>query len=148
MKRLMWAIVAVAVAGAAEGRAEDGRAIVERTCATCHFLQRDPSRRDEMVAPPLDMMAAHVRQATGGGRAAFVDHVLGYVRHPDPAKSVDPMAVQRFGLMPPIGDSFPELTDAQLRVVADWMFDQFARVRLPQGGGMGMGGGGRQRMAP
>jgi len=111
--------------------AEDGKAIFLRTCATCHFLQRDPARRDEMVAPPIDMMSAHVREAVGGDRDAFIRRVVDYIRAPAPGKSVDVLAVQRFGLMPAIGDTFPDLTDADLRAVAGWMFDAHGGVQLP-----------------
>ena len=112
-------------------RAEDGKAIFLRTCATCHFLQRDPARRDEMVAPPIDMMSAHVREAVRGDRDAFIRRVVDYIRAPAEGKSVDAMAVQRFGLMPAIGDTFPDLTDADLRAVAGWMFDAHGNVQLP-----------------
>lgn len=111
--------------------AEDGKAIFLRTCATCHFLQRDPARRDEMVAPPIDMMSAHVREAVQGDRDAFIRRVVDYIRAPAPGKSVDALAVQRFGLMPAIGDTFPDLTDGDLRAVAGWMFDAHANVQLP-----------------
>lgn len=132
MTRNAAAVVGLALlvlSGAA--RAEDGKAVFLKTCATCHFLERDPARRDEMVAPPIDMMAVHVREAVGGDRDAFIRRVVDYVRAPAEAKAVDPMAVQRFGLMPPIGDSFPELTDAQLQAVAAWMFDAHTTVQLP-----------------
>lgn len=112
-------------------QAEDGKAIFLRTCATCHFLQRDPARRDEMVAPPIDMMSAHVREAVRGDRDAFIRRVVDYIRAPAEGKSVDALAVQRFGLMPAIGDTFPDLTDADLRAVAGWMFDAHANVQLP-----------------
>lgn len=132
----------------AEAWAADGKAIFDGACATCHFARRDPARRDEMVAPPIDMLSALLRRAVNDDRAAFVRRVVEYVRHPDAAKSADPMAVQRFGLMPAIGDTFPQLGEAELNAVAEWMFDAHADVRLPPGAGTGMGGGGRQRGAP
>ncbi|OJX81748.1 c-type cytochrome [Magnetospirillum sp. 64-120] len=113
------------------GWAKDGQAVFDAACATCHFKHRDPARRDEMVAPPMDMMAVHVRDAVGGQRAAFVARVVDFIKAPAEAKAVDAMAVSRFGLMPAIGDSFPELTDDDLRLVANWMFDTFAQSQLP-----------------
>ncbi|MBR9972644.1 hypothetical protein [Magnetospirillum sulfuroxidans] len=122
--------------------AEQPEEIFDRACGTCHFKQRDPARRDEMIAPPMDMMAAHLRQVTGPERAVFVARVLDFIKAPAEAKAVDAMAVQRFGLMPPIGDTFPELTDGQLNAVANWIFDRFATAQVPPQGQQ------RGRMAP
>jgi len=122
--------------------AEQPEEVFDRACGTCHFKQRDPARRDEMIAPPMDMMAAHLRQVTGPDRAVFVARVLDFIKAPAEAKAVDAMAVQRFGLMPPIGDTFPELTDGQLNAVANWIFDRFATAQLPPQGQQ------RGRMAP
>ena len=130
MKRvfLPLAVLSVLSSGA---WAKDGQAVFDATCAACHFKQRIPERRDEMVAPPMEMMAVHVRQATGGDRAAFVARVVDFIKAPSEAKAADAMAVKRFGLMPPIRDSFPELTDKDLQLVANWLFDAFAQSQLP-----------------
>lgn len=110
---------------------EDTGALFDQTCGACHFRYRDPSKRDEMVAPPMDMMSAHLRALTGNDRAAFVARVTEYIKAPDPAKTADAMAVQRFGLMPAIGETFPDLDDGQLQALAGWIFDQFAKAQLP-----------------
>lgn len=138
MTRIVWmAVIFALVAPAAE--AGGGKAIFDKACATCHFAQRDPARRDDMVAPPIDMMSARIRQLTGNSREAFVARVLDYIKAPAAEKSADPMAVQRFGLMPAIGDTFPDLSDGELKSVAEWMFDAHAAVRLPAQPGMGFG---------
>ncbi|MCA1907375.1 MAG: c-type cytochrome [Magnetospirillum sp.] len=125
-------LILVLLAGLPSGVwAKDGQAVFDAACAACHFKQRDPARRDEMVAPPMEMMAVHVRDAVGGQRDAFVARVVDFVKAPAESKAVDAMAVSRFGLMPAIGDSFPELTDDDLRLVAHWMFDTFAQAQLP-----------------
>lgn len=111
--------------------AKDGQAVFEAACAACHFKQRIPERRDEMVAPPMEMMAVHVRQATGGDRVAFVARVVDFIKAPSAAKAADAKAVKRFGLMPPIHDSFPDLTDKDLQLVANWLFDTYSQSQLP-----------------
>lgn len=130
MRVLIFPLLSVLIL-TAPARAEQPEAIFDRACGACHFKQRDPARRDEMIAPPMDMMAAHLRQVTGPDRAVFVARVLDFIKAPSEAKAVDAMAVQRFGLMPPIGDTFPELTDGELHAVANWIFDNFATAKLP-----------------
>lgn len=127
-----------------------GQEIFLNSCGNCHFQSRDPAKRDEMVAPPIDMMAAHIRLVTKGDREAFVRRVVDYIRAPAPGKSVDPMAVERFGLMPAIGDTYPDLTEDDLKTVANWMFDAFADAQIPpgMGTGMGPGSGGGMGMGP
>jgi cytochrome c5 len=138
MISLRLACVAVVIAlfpwAAAAG---DGKAVFDEVCANCHFARRDPLRRDEMVAPPIDMLSARIRQLSGNDRPAFVTRVVAYVKAPSAEKSADSNAIQRFGLMPPIGDTFPQLTDGDLRAVAEWMFDAHGAVRLPPWSGTG-----------
>ena len=130
--------VAVAIALVPwEAAAADGKAIFDGACASCHFARRDPQRRDEMIAPPIDMMSARIRQLSGSDREVFVARVVAYVKAPSAEKSADPNAIQRFGLMPPIGDTFPQLTDTDLRAVAEWMYDAHGSVRLPPWSGPG-----------
>ncbi len=109
----------------------DGAEVFTRTCATCHFARLDRARMGEMAAPPMDMLAAHVRDAVGDDRDAFVAWMVDWVKAPSEAKSIEPMAIRRFGLMPPIGDSFPGITDAELRAVAGWIHDEYRDVALP-----------------
>ena len=130
MRRIAFSLLSVLMLTAPAG-AEEPEAIFDRACGVCHFKHRDPARRDEMIAPPMDMMAAHLRQVTGPDRAAFVARVVDFIKAPAEAKAVDAMAVQRFGLMPPIGDTFPELTEEELQAVAQWIFDAYAGARLP-----------------
>lgn len=131
MMRTNFAVMALTLLLPAAAAAQDGRAVFDKACSACHFERRDPARMKEMVAPPMEMMAAHVRDAVGNDRAAFLRQVTGFIKAPSVATSIEPAAVERFGLMPPIRDSFPELTDAELDAVAAWMFDHFAGVSLP-----------------
>lgn len=123
------ALVAV-VQPSAAAETDPERLFLE-TCGTCHFARRDPARMSEMVAPPMDMMSAHVRAAIGDDRDTFIAWVLDWVRAPSEQKSVDAMAIQRFGLMPPIGDTFPDLKDEDIKAVAGWIYDTYKNVQLP-----------------
>lgn len=127
----MMPILMIAVLLPVAAAAQDGRAVFDKACATCHFERRDPARMNEMVAPPMDMMAAHVREAVNNDRAAFVRRVVAYVKAPSAETAVDAMAIQRFGPMPPIGDTYPDLTSAELDAVAGWIYDHYADAQLP-----------------
>lgn len=127
----MISILAMAALLPAAAVAQDGRAVFDKACANCHFERRDPARMNEMVAPPMDMMAVHVREAVNNDRSAFVRRVVGYIKAPSAETAVDAMAIQRFGLMPPIGDTFPDLTDADLTLVAGWIYDHYGDVQPP-----------------
>ncbi len=131
MKLLTMAAAVLVLAPTAAMAEVDGKDLFARTCATCHFAKRDPARMAEMVAPPMDMLSAHVRVATGGDRDAFIKQVVDYVRAPSPEKSVEPMAIQRFGLMPAIGESFPGLKREDLVAIAGWIYDEYKNVTLP-----------------
>lgn len=121
-------LATVSVSAAA---ADDGSALFDTHCAACHFRDRNPMLRDQMVAPPIDMMSLRLRQLTGGNRDPFVARVVDYTRTPMAEKSADSMAVQRFGLMPRIDESSPGISDAALTSIANWMFDLSATVRQP-----------------
>lgn len=124
-------LAALFPATTAAAAAPDGKAVFDKACAACHFERRDPARMNDMVAPPMDMMAVHVREAVKNDRAAFVQRVVGYIKAPSAEAAVDANAIQRFGLMPSIRDTFPDLTDADLDAVAGWLYDYYADARLP-----------------
>lgn len=125
------AVAALTLAAPARAERIDPQRLFLRTCATCHFPKFNPDRVGQMVAPPMDMLSAHVRDAVGDDRAKFVAWVVDWVKAPAEEKSVEPMAVQRFGLMPPIHETFPDMTDAQLEAIAGWIFDEYKDVTLP-----------------
>lgn len=130
--KLMTMAAAVLVLMPAMAKADvDGKELFTRTCATCHFAKRDPARMADMVAPPMDMLSAHVRVTTGGDRDAFIKQVVDYIKAPSPEKSVEPIAIQRFGLMPAIGESFPDLKHEDLVAIAGWIYDEYKNVTLP-----------------
>jgi hypothetical protein len=73
-----------------------GQVLFDAICAECHSL--DPPARQ---APPMRHIVRHLR-ARFGDDGAVLEHVTGYL--PDPAaerSALPPMAVERFGLMPP-----------------------------------------------
>jgi cytochrome c len=88
-----------------------GRRVVTSVCAGCHTEQPPPK-----AAPPLAMVARHYLRATRDSSAA-VDRMIAWVRAPSAERSLLPrMAVDRFGLMPPLA-----LPDSTLRAAAAYV---------------------------
>ena len=75
---------------------QEGQRLFNEVCTQCHTLDPPPN-----LAPPMRMVAMHLRQAFDSQEAA-VDHVVSYAPAPDVERSILPShAVDRFGLMPP-----------------------------------------------
>ena len=72
-------------------------------------------------------------------RAAFILRLTRYIKAPTAEAAVDTMAIQRFGLMPSIHDTFPDMTDSELDAVAGWIYDYYADAQLPAAGQRQMG---------
>ena len=73
-----------------------GRQVVQTVCLTCH-TEQPPMK----AAPPFAMIAMHYRGALPDSAAA-VARIAGWVRAPARERSLlPPMAVERFGVMPP-----------------------------------------------
>lgn len=70
-------------------------------------------------------------------KAEGVNHMAAYLKTPDKNKAVDPQAVERFGLMPALS-----LPDKELRIVSEWVWDQY---NSSFGGCGGPGGQGQGR---
>ena len=111
----------------------DGSAIFAKNCSVCHSVNPPPK-----LAPPIIPLASryHIRFQT---KEDGVKHIIAFVKSPEKKNAVDPQAVARFGLMAPI-----PLSDAELRAVAGWVWDQYNPAM-----GRGYGGGqGQGRMNP
>ncbi len=114
---------------------QDGAALFEQKCAMCHQTSR-PQDRSTLVAPPVMGVMRHVKMHYPKKEDA-VDFIAEYALHPQKSKAVCmPQKIVRFGLMP---SQKGNVTDAQLRTIAAWMYDNF-----PPQGFQGMGAGGRQ----
>lgn len=85
--------------------------IVRTLCFTCHTEQAPPK-----TAPPFAMVAMRYRHASADSAAA-VARIVAYVRAPARERSLlPPMAIERFGLMPPLA-----LPDSTLRAAAEYI---------------------------
>jgi mono/diheme cytochrome c family protein len=90
----------------------EGRELFERYCIACHQLEGAPK-----VAPPVFGVINHVKQRYPE-REAFIQRVVEWVEEPNPADSLMPGAVRRFGVMPKM--NFPA---EDVRKIAAFLFD-------------------------
>jgi cytochrome c5 len=148
-----------------------GAEVYHQVCQACHREQVTPeeARTQNLAGPPMNFMTTHMRQKTDHDKAAFVEHVVTYTMNPSREASwAMPRAIERFGLMPSIKVLAPQLDEADLRAVAEWMWQRYdykeqlellERHHGPggmpggrgggQGRGMGQGQGkGQGRQAP
>ncbi len=93
----------------------DGERLYKRSCKRCHSLGPPPK-----FGPPIKGIAMHYREAFADKNEA-VEHMVTFMQKPDVSLSkCRPEAVQRFGLMPAMN-----LPEEELRVVSDWLWEQF-----------------------
>lgn len=124
---ILSAVVSVFPHAGASAKTPDGGAIFTRSCSVCHSLNPPPK-----LAPPVVPLANryHLKFPT---KAEGIVHMAAFLKMPDRNKAVDPQAVSRFGLMPPV-----PLTDAERTAVSGWFWDQY---NPSMGGGRGAGRG-------
>ncbi|ABL64238.1 c-type cytochrome [Chlorobium phaeobacteroides] len=111
----------------------DGKEVFERNCSVCHSVN-PPSKS----APPILPISGryHMQFST---KSAGVAAMAAFMKAPSKQKSViEPEAITRFGLMPPMA-----LGDAELTAVAGWVWDQGGSASgRGSGRGAGQGAGG------
>lgn len=112
-----------------------GEETFRTVCSACHTVQPPP-----LKAPPMAHVARHYL-AADTARSVVMDRLVAWIREPAKDRSLMPaMAIERWGLMPPLA-----LPESQLRDVAAYVLT----LARPAGPGMGrgmMGGGMRMRM--
>ncbi|OYY26154.1 MAG: hypothetical protein B7Y23_09990 [Sulfurovum sp. 16-42-52] len=130
-----------------------GENVYNAKCAECHMLKapmdmenmEHMETRQEMMrsmkAPSMAMISAKVKHAVDNDEAAFTAFVIDYIKNPSRDKAVCmPMAIKRFGLMPPIGAS---MSIEERTAVAVWLYKNFDQKwddnkGMACKGGMGM----------
>jgi hypothetical protein len=98
--------------------ANDGAALYEAHCGSCHLATSAPR-----VAPPAHAVQRRYRRAHPE-RAAFVAAVAAWIAAPAAERALMSHAVERFGVMPPLA-----LGADEGRRIADYLYD----AELPHG---------------
>ena len=136
--------------------APSGQQVYEKYCQSCHMLKPPMDRQKmmqmpmqerrmhmremmkKMKAPPMAKVSAKLKYDFGNDREKIVAFIEDYIVHPSAEKArCMPMALKRFGVMPPVGQG---LTPAERRAVAEWIVDNFHETwQMNEGMGMGKG---------
>jgi cytochrome c len=107
----------------------DGQAIFDRNCSVCHAMNPPPKS-----APPIIPLVSRYRLKFKT-KEDGIKYMAAFLKAPNAQHAVEPQAITRFGLMPPIA-----LSDSELRAVAGWVWDQYNPAIGSCGGSRGKGG--------
>ena len=139
MKRILTTALLCAAA-AATLFADDGKSLFAQNCASCHITHQPQSREERMnlQAPLAAGVMWHIKQDFPSKEKALA-FIVDYAKHPDAKKAICP-SIRRFGVMPDVAS---HLSDEQLRLIAEYWYDNYppADYHHPQGMGMGRGRG-------
>ncbi|MGA9326207.1 MAG: hypothetical protein WBV47_09180 [Salegentibacter sp.] len=94
-----------------------GYELLKQKCYICHFEKPDPSKRDQMIAPPMLQIQEHYKP-TYPNKEDFVNAIMAIVKNPSAEKTLMPGAVKKFNLMPKL-----IYDDAELRLIAETIYE-------------------------
>ncbi|MGB8375735.1 MAG: hypothetical protein WCE57_10480, partial [Salegentibacter sp.] len=94
-----------------------GYELLKQKCYICHFEKPDPSKRDQMIAPPMLQVQEHYKP-TYPNKEDFVNAIMAIVKNPSAEKTLMPGAVKKFNLMPKL-----IYDDAELRLIAETIYE-------------------------
>lgn len=94
-----------------------GYKLMQQKCYICHFETPDPSKRDQMIAPPMLRVQEHYKP-TYTNKEEFVKAIMAFTKNPSEEKTLMPGAVKKFSLMPKL-----PYDDAELNLIAETIYD-------------------------
>ncbi|MCB4758769.1 MAG: cytochrome c [Sulfurovum sp.] len=113
----------------------DGASVYKAKCKTCHMLKPTMGKKKMMKAPPMSKVSAKLKYDFKGNKTQIVAFIKDYIVNPAKKKAhCMPMALKKFGVMPPIGKS---LKPKELDLVANWIVDNFNHKWDPKAMGTG-----------
>ncbi len=95
----------------------EGYKLMQQNCFTCHFEKPDPSKKSQMIAPPMLNIQEHYKPSFGD-KKAFVEAIVKWVNKPSKAEAMMPGAVRKFNLMPPM-----PIGDEKITKIAEVLYD-------------------------
>ncbi len=94
-----------------------GYELMKQKCFICHFEKPDPSRKDQMLAPPFLRVQEHYKP-TYPKKEDFIVSVMSIINNPSVDKTLMPGAVKKFNLMPKL-----VYDQKELRLIAETLYD-------------------------
>jgi len=94
-----------------------GYELMKQKCFICHFEKPDPSRRDQMLAPPFLRIQEHYKP-TYPNKEEFITAIMAIINNPSEEKTLMPGAVKKFNLMPKL-----VYDQEELRLIAEVLYD-------------------------
>jgi len=95
---------------------EKGYALMKQNCFVCHMEKPDPSKRGQMIAPPMLRVQEHYKPSYPN-KEEFVQAIKTWVNNPTEDKVMMPGAVRKFNLMPKLA-----VADADLQLIAETLY--------------------------
>jgi hypothetical protein len=95
---------------------DKGYALMKQNCFVCHMEKPDPSKRGQMIAPPMLRVQEHYKPSYPN-KAEFVTAIKTWVSNPSEDKVMMPGAVRKFNLMPKI-----TIADVDLQLIAETLY--------------------------
>lgn len=93
-----------------------GYELMKSKCYACHFEKPDPSKRGQMIAPPMLRVQEHYLP-NYPEKEEFVQAVMSMVKNPTEEKSLMPGALRKFNLMPKL-----PYNDDELRLIVEALY--------------------------
>ena len=94
-----------------------GYELMKTNCFVCHMEKPDPSKRGQMIAPPMLRVQEHYKPSYPK-KEAFVTAIKTWVKNPSEDKVMMPGAVRKFNLMPKLA-----VSDADLQLIAETLYE-------------------------
>ena len=95
---------------------EKGYALMKQNCFVCHMEKPAPSKRGQMIAPPMLRVQEHYKP-NYPNKEEFVQAIKTWVNNPTEDKVMMPGAVRKFNLMPKLA-----VADADLQLIAETLY--------------------------
>jgi len=112
-----------------------GYELMTQKCFICHFQRPDPSRKGQMIAPPMLRVQEHYKP-TYPNKADFVKSVIEYIHNPSLENTLMPGAVKKFRLMPKL-----MYDEKELQLIVEALYDtDFGEAPRMKGHRMNAGG--------
>ena len=95
----------------------EGYELMVQKCFICHFAKPDPSKKDEMIAPPMLRVQEHYKPSYTD-KDEFIAAIIEWINNPSEEKTLMPGAVRKFKLMPIL-----PYEEADLKLIAGVLYD-------------------------